>query len=108
MCPSMDPRDYLRLQLRLEDKDILHEDLLSQVEVVPDEAMPLMIMVQFADGEIFAGYDENLRSELHEELTKRVRNIMFPRIDLLLDFLKAQNISFDVGHYKTYLFPTHI
>ncbi len=104
----MDPRDYLRLQLRLEGKDIIHEDLLRQAEVVPDEALPLMIMVQFADGEIFAGYDENLYSELREELTKRVQNVMFPRIDLLFDFLKTQNISFDVGRYKTYLFPEDI
>jgi len=104
----MNPRDYLRLQLRLEGKDIIHEDLLRQVEVVPGEELPLMIMVQFANGEIFAGYDENLQSHLYEELTKRVRNVIFPTIDLLFDFLKTQNISFVVGHYKTYLFPAHV
>ncbi len=104
----MDPRDYLHLQLRLEGKDVLHDDQLRQVEVVPGEEMPLMIVTQLADKRILAYYDEAIQPELHVELAKRIKDIRFPEINSILEFLKTQIISFQVGHYKTYLFPEHI
>jgi hypothetical protein len=37
MFRLLNPLDYLRLQLRLEGKEIIGDHLLKQVEVVPDE-----------------------------------------------------------------------
>jgi predicted GNAT family acetyltransferase len=37
MSLLVNPRDTLRLQLRLEGKDIVNGNMLRQVEVVPDE-----------------------------------------------------------------------
>jgi hypothetical protein len=84
----MNPRDYLRLQLRLEGKDIIHEDLLRQVEVIPGEEMPLMIVAQLTGGAIVSCYNEVLQSNLRMELAKRIQDVLFPEIDLLLDFPK--------------------
>jgi len=100
----MNPLDYLHLQLRLEGKEIIRNNLLRQVEVVPDEEVPLILIVQFEDQEIIAYYDETLQPKLHSELTEQIHNISFPTIDRLLDFLKTHNISFEVGYYKTYIF----
>lgn len=104
----MDSVHYLHMQLRLEGKMIVCDDQLMQVEIVPDEEMPLMLIAQLADDQVISYYDEALQSELHMELAKRIRNLTFPKIEPLLDFLKSQNISFDVGHYKTYLFPARL
>jgi hypothetical protein len=95
------------MQLRLEGKSITGRDCLRQVEIVPDEEMPLMIIAQLADGQVVAYYDESLPLELHAGLEKQVSGIQFPVIDSLLDFLKSGNISIQVGHYKTYVFPAY-
>lgn len=101
----MNPLEYLHLQLRLEGKEVVDGDRLRQVEVVPDEEMPLMLVAQLAGGQLAAYYDESLQPELHLELVKQIQGIVFPEMDVLIDVLKAQNISFEVGHYKTYVFP---
>jgi RimJ/RimL family protein N-acetyltransferase len=49
-----------------------------------------------------------LNSKLHLELTHRLCDVKFPNIEPLLDLLRSANISFDVGHYKTYVFPPSI
>jgi hypothetical protein len=77
------------------------------VEVVPDEEMPLIVIAQLADKQLFAYYDECMQPELQTELEKQIQDIVFPAIDSILDFLKTQNIPFDIGHYKTYIFPAH-
>ncbi len=100
--------NYLHMQLRLEGKSVSGGDFLRQAEVVPDEDMPLMILVQFTDKQVVAYYDEAMAPELHTTLEKRFANIRFPSIDTLLDFLPSQNTSYEVGHYKTYLFPAHL
>ncbi len=104
----MNPHEYLRLQLRLEGKEFINGNLLRQVEAVPGEDMPLMILVQFANQEIVTYLDEALQADLRKELTKLTCDVNFPGIDSLLSFLRNQNISFDTGYYKTYLFPTTI
>ena len=53
----MKPLDYLRLQLRLEGKEIIGDNLLRQVEVVPDEEMPLFLIAQLADEYLVAYFD---------------------------------------------------
>jgi hypothetical protein len=97
----MNPLDYLHLQLRLEGKEIINGDLLRQVEIVPDEEMPLMIIARLSDEDVVAYYDEALQPALYKELGKRIQDVAFPEISPLLAFLGTQNISVDVGHYKT-------
>lgn len=103
----MNPLKYLHLQLRLEGKEVVNGDRLRQVEAVPDEEMPLMIVAQLADQQLVAYYDELLQSHLHAELASQVQNVSFPIIDPLLDILKAHTVSFSIGDYRTYVFAEH-
>jgi|SRR5688572_12896009 len=102
----MDLSQYLHMQLRLEGKCPVGNGRLRQVESVTDEEMPLMLIAQIADGQLLAYYDEALPSELHTELSKRIQNVTFPTIESLLKLLRSKNISFEVGHYKTYIIPS--
>ena len=101
----MDLLHYLHMQLRLEGKSPVGSDRLRQVEIVPDEEIPLMVIAQLADKQITVYYDEALPSELHSELAKQIQDFIFPRIDPLITFMQSRNISFEVEHYKTYIFP---
>lgn len=101
----MNPHEYLRLQLRLEGKEIVHENLLRQVEDVPGEDLPLMIITLFANGKQVAYYAETLPTVLLEELIVCSSAVRFPRIGSLLQFWSSLGISVGVGHYKTYTFP---
>jgi hypothetical protein len=94
------------MQLRLEGKRPVESDRLRQVEIVPDEDIPLILIAQLTDDQRIVYYDETLSSELHTELSKRIQNVTFPAIESLLAFLRSKNISFEVGHYKTYIFPS--
>ena len=102
----MDPLDYLHLQLRLEGKQVVDQVYLRQVEVVPDEDVPLMLIARFVDGAQVTYYDEATSAGLRNEWIPHTADIEFPKIDPLLDALKRQNIYFEVGHYKTYVFPS--
>ena len=99
--------DYLHLQLRLEGKELVDNNRLRQVEVVPGEDIPLMLLAQLADQKMVIYFDEALQPKLFSELTKQIHNISFPTINPLLNFLKTQNISFEIGRYKTYIFHPH-
>lgn len=101
----MNPLEYLRLQLQLEGKEILHGNLLKQVQVVPGEEVPLLLIAQLADENPVAYFDEALPAEVWEELTKQVSDITFPNIEPLSVCLQNRKLSFEVGHYKTYIFP---
>lgn len=101
----MNPLEALQLQLRLEGKVILPGNRLRQVEIVPDEEMPLMLLAMLADGRLIAAFDESLQQDLVLRLREQTQHIQFPAIDLLIEILNAQNIPFLAGHYKTSLFP---
>src|SRR5262245_43880071 len=105
MFPPMNPLDYLRRQLRLEGKEIFDDSLLRQVEVVPDEEIPLLLIAQLADENLVAYFDEALSTELREPLQARLSNFTFPNVDTFSSFLQSRHISFEVGQYKTYIFP---
>lgn len=104
----MNPLEYLHLQLRLEGKEVVEGDRLRQVDVVPGEELPLMILALLADGPVLSYYDESLSDERYTELKKRTAESSFPVIDPLLDFLSAAEISVEVGHYRTYIFPHQV
>ena len=101
----MNPLDYLRLQLRLEGKEIVSDNLLRQVEIVRDEDVPLFLLAQLADESLVAYFDEALQTELREQLKARLSSFALPNIESLSSFLQSINISFEVGQYKTYIFP---
>ncbi len=102
----MQPLAHLQLQLRLEGKEIVYGSFLREVEAVPGEEMPLMLIAQLASGSLVAYYDEALERDLHETLAASFVRIEFPNIDPLRDILKKQNLQCGVGHYKTYVFPS--
>lgn len=103
----MNPMDYLRIQLRLEGKEVVHGNLLRQVEVVPDEELPLVAIASLSSNELVLYYDEALPSELHDELDLQIPELSFPNPDPIINVLQSHNFKLDVGHYKTYAFPAH-
>ena len=89
----------------LEGKGLVGEHTIRQVQIVPDEELPLMLLAQLADRKLVAYYSELLSSDLRAQLGACISSIEFPEIDPILDILKLHKIQSDTGHYKTYLFP---
>jgi RimJ/RimL family protein N-acetyltransferase len=102
----MEPRAYLHLQLRLEGKQVFRECLLRQVEVVPDEEVPFLLIAKLANQKMVVYYDEAISSDLQKELAASISEVRFPNVDPLLDILEEHNFQYEVGHYKTYVFPS--
>jgi len=98
----MGPLAYLHLQMRLEGKVLVNTCLMKQVETVPDEELPLMLVARLANEELVTYYDESLSPDLHKELS--AAKIEFPKIGTLLEILASHRIPFEAGHYKTYVF----
>lgn len=92
--------------MRLEGKALVDEQFLQQVEVLPDEEMPLMLIAQMANQELVAYYDEAIALELQKELAANFFEGRFPKFDSLLSTLRSHGLSFEVGHYRTYVFPS--
>jgi RimJ/RimL family protein N-acetyltransferase len=101
----MNPLTYLHLQMRLEWKELVNEHFMRQVEVVPDEEMPLMLIAQLENKELAVYYDEAISPDLQKELAANIFDIEYPKLDLLVNVLKSHNINYEVGDYKTYVFP---
>ena len=101
----MEPLAYLSLQMRLEGMKAIDECFIRQVEVVPDENVPLMLIAQLANQEPVVYYDESISPALQRNLAERLLGVAFPEIQPLLEILKTEHIPFEVGHYKTYVFP---
>ncbi len=81
------------------------ENSLRQVEVVPDEEMPFMVIASLSTRELVAYYDEALSGELRDELDRQVRSLDFPNISPLVDILRAQDPNLEIGYFKTFTFP---
>ena len=101
----VEPIHYLHLQMRLEGKEVVQDRFIREVEPVPGEDIPLMLIASLATGNVVACYDEALSLNLQEMLAARIAGLVFPAIDPLLDILKMHDVPFEVGHYKTYVFP---
>ncbi|HEU4744321.1 MAG TPA: GNAT family N-acetyltransferase, partial [Anaerolineales bacterium] len=102
----MEPIGFLHLQMRLEGKEVVQDRFIRQVEIVPGEDTPLMLIASLVNGNVVAYYDEALSANLQETLAARIAELIFPTIDPLLDILKTHDVPFEVGHYKTYVFPS--
>ena len=102
----MEPIGFLHLQMRLEGKQVVQDRFIRQVEIVPGEDMPLMLIASLVNGNVVAYYDEALSHDLQETLAARIAELAFPTIDPLLDILKTHDVLFEAGHYKTYVFPS--
>lgn len=101
----MDTIDQLRLQLRLEGKVVVGENSLRQVEVVPGEEMPFMVVASLPTRELVAYYNEALPGGLRAELDRQVRSMDFPNISPLVDILRAQDPNLEIGYFKTFTLP---
>ena len=101
----MNSLDYLHLQLRLEGKEVVHGNLLRQVESVPGEAMPLMILAKLVEEQVVAFYDESLSPELCAKLSGQIHSAEDTNIQPILHILHSQGFVVEVAHYKTYVFP---
>lgn len=101
----MNPVEYLHFQLRLEGKEVVNGNLLRQVEAVPGEDMPLMILGFLATRDQVAYYDELLPAELIQKLNDHISGVKFPNVDLIVSLLQSHGFKLEVGHYKTYIFP---
>lgn len=102
----MEPIGFLHLQMRLEGREVVQDRFIRQVEIVPGEDTPLMLIASLVNGNVVAYYDEALSANLQETLAARIAELIFPTIDPLLDILKTHDVPFEVGHYKTYVFPS--
>lgn len=102
----MDPLHYLHLQLRLECKEVINERFIREVEVIPEEELPLILIAQFADEKQVVYYDEAIARDFQKRLAAATMANIFPNIRPLLEVLEKQNTSFSIGHYKTYIFPS--
>jgi RimJ/RimL family protein N-acetyltransferase len=102
----MEPLAYLHIQMRLEGKGLVNEHLMRQLEVMPDEELPWVLIARLASGKLVAYYDEAISSDLQKELAESIFETEFSKIDSLGRVLKSHNIRFEVGHYKTYVFPS--
>ena len=63
-----------------------------------------MLIAQLADGKVVIYSDETISPVLQRQLAEA--NIEFPKIDLLVNALQSHHVQFEVGHYKTYVFPS--
>ena len=99
--------DYLLAQLRLEGKEVVHSNLLRQVEIVPGEDMPLAAIASLPPNELVLYCDETLPSELRDELDRQTPDLIFPDVDPIINVLQSHNFKLEIGHYKTYVFPEH-
>jgi len=97
----VEPIGYLHLQMRLEGKEVVDESFIRQVETVPGEEIPLMLIAGLADGTVVAYYDEALSRALQESLAVHIAKIEFPAIDPLLAVFKKHDVQFEMGHYRT-------
>jgi RimJ/RimL family protein N-acetyltransferase len=104
----MDPLTYLLLQMGLEGKGLVGEHTIRQVQNVPGEELPLLLLAQLADQKLVAYYSESLSSNLQTKLSASISSIEFPEITPIMAVLKLHNIRPDIDHYKTYLFPPQI
>ena len=102
----MEPIRYLHLQLRLEGKGIVEDRFIREVEAVPDEVVPLLLVAELADGKVVSYCDEALSGTLQAMLASPTANLDFPAVDPLLEVLREQGVQCEVGHYKTYVFPS--
>ena len=102
----MEPLTYLHLQMRLEGIAVVDHHWMKQVETVPGEELPLMLIAKLASGELVTSYAEAIAPDLQEELSSIIVPSEFPKMDTLLDVLGSRDIHYEVGHYKTYVFPS--
>ncbi len=102
----MQPLATLHLQLRLEGKEIVNECFIREVEMIPGEDLPLLLIAQLANGTIVVYYDEAISPDLQGALAGNIVNAKFATTDPLLDVLKQPNLPFEVSHYKTYVFTS--
>jgi hypothetical protein len=65
------PLSYLRLQMKLEGMEASEDCFIRQVEPVPGEEFPLVLLAQFANRARITYYAEGLTPDLQKKLSAR-------------------------------------
>ena len=78
----MEPLAYLHLQMRLEGKMLVRERFMRQVEAVPDENMPLLLIAQLANEQLVTYYDEAIPPDFQKAVTEIIPAIEFLKLIL--------------------------
>lgn len=86
--------------------EVVNGSRLRQVAVVPGEELPMLLIAQLADPGLVVYYDEAMPAGMEQALSVHAPEIDFPQLGPLLQVLKSQDIDPQVGHYKTYMFPS--
>jgi GNAT superfamily N-acetyltransferase len=92
--------------MRLEGIEVFDGCFLRQIEFMPGEDLPLMLIAQLFHGECRAYYGEFIPPGLQQVLTANIPIIQFPAMEPLQDILTKYGIQFEVGRYKTYMFSS--
>ena len=101
----MNPLEYLHLQLRLEGREVVNGDLLRQVEFVPGEDMPMLVIGLLVSGGQVVYYDESLAPEYHKHLREQMGSLDDPDVDPLAQSLRSWGFNVQLGRFRTYIFP---
>lgn len=99
----MEPLSYLHLQMKLEGIEASKDCFIRQVELVPGEELPLVLLAQFTNRPGITYYDEGLAPDLKRVLS--AVQVEFPEVAPFLTVLRSRHLQTQVGHYKTYVFP---
>ncbi len=93
--------------MRLEGKAVVDGNLLTQVEVVPGEELPILLLARLADNNLVVYYNAALSANLRAELAACLPSCQFPDSYLFVTALLQHDIRAEVGVYKTYIFSNH-
>jgi len=103
----MQPLDYLYAQMRLEGKGLIVPDRLTRLPTADDD-VPLVLVAQLADAAIKVFFGELLTAEIREQLILHAHALQFPLVTPIRQVLHSYSIRTQFGHFRTYLFPTHV
>lgn len=103
----MQPLDYLYAQMRLEGKGLTPPDRLTHLPTGEDD-VPLVLVAQLMDAATKVFFGEALTAEMREQLILLASALQFPLVTPIRQALHAYGIPTHLGHFRTYLFPTHI
>jgi hypothetical protein len=103
----MQPLDYLYAQMHLEGKGLAPPDRLTRLPTVEDD-VPLVLVAQLADATTKVFFGELLTAVMQEQFILHVQALQFPLVTPIRQVLHAYGIRTQLGHFRTYLFPTHV
>ena len=96
--------DYLHLQMKLEGIVLSRNGVITRLSPYCED-MPLVLLAQTHDGKSVTYFSDTLPVELQRKLIADASKFEFPKVEVLLEPIRAFGIQLKVGHFKTYIFP---